>query len=89
MKFYLTLLRRDGKRTVASTSPRLVTAELTGHQGNRQLIAHCCFGGIIVAELWDPVLVRVNDEHLTLRGVERSGDAAVVQEWRLRPHSVP
>lgn len=91
MKFYLTVLRRDGKRLAPgqrAKEPRLVMTRLSVERGARCMEATCCFGGSLVAELWEPVLVRLGEEDLTVRGVERLGEAAVVQEWQLRPHFV-
>lgn len=90
MKFYLTQLRRDGKRLrddQIERPARLVSMEIVSHKGCRQLVAHCCFGGSVFG-LWDPTLIRIDDQEMTIRGMAHSGDAAVVQEWRLRPHCV-
>lgn len=89
MKFYLTLLRHEGKRLAADrllTVDRLVSTQLPAAHGTRRLLATCCFGGEAVAELWDPVLSRIGTEDVTLRGIEQRSEAGVVQEWRLRPH---
>lgn len=89
MKFYLTLLRHEGKRLASDrlhVVDRLVTAQLSATSGTRHLLATCCFGGETVAKLWDPVLARIGNEDVTLRGVEQYSEAAVVQEWRLRPY---
>lgn len=91
MKFYLTLLRHEGKRLASDrlhTVDRLVSTQLSATNGTRHLLATCCFGGETVAMLWDPVLARIGNEDITLRGVEQSTEAAVVQEWRLRPSCV-
>ena len=91
MKFYLTMMRRDGKRLgpdQRAKEPRLVMTRLSVESGTRRMEATCCFGGSVVGELWEPVLVRLGEEDLTVRGVERLGEAAVVQEWQLRPHFV-
>ena len=91
MKFYLTMLRREGKRLApeqVNQAPRLVMTRLSVVRGARCMKATCCFGGSVVGELWEPVLVRLGEEDLTVRGVERLGEASVVQEWQLRPHLV-
>lgn len=89
MKFYLTLLRHEGKRLPADRilqTDRLVTAHLSSNNGVRLLSAICCVGGGSVAQLWEPILSRIGIEDFTMRGIERVSDAGVVQEWRLRPH---
>lgn len=89
MKFYLTLLRRNGRRLAEgqlADRDRLVSARLTIVQGIQHLEATCCFGGSKVGELWDPVLTRLGNQEMIFRGIERLADAGVVQEWRLRPH---
>lgn len=89
MHCYLTLLRRDGKRCPADESgmrDHLVTVCLATVQGIRQLTATGCLGGLSPAVLWDPVLYRVAEREIVIRGIEHVGDAAVVQEWLLRPH---
>ena len=48
----------------------------------------CCTGGATVAVLWEPTLVRVQDEYLTLHGFERLEERSMAQEWRLKPHVV-
>ena len=37
-----------------------------------------------IAELFMATVKHVDEREMTLRGIERAGDAAVVQEWRLR-----
>lgn len=88
MKFYLTLLRREGRRLPSEQVPpaRLVSARLHVVGRVASLAATCCFGGQMVAQLWDPVLTRVNEKELTFRGIELLGNAGVVQEWRIQPH---
>jgi hypothetical protein len=89
MKFYLSLLRRSGKRLPADqrTDPdRLVSVSLGQEQAYRLATATCCTGGVTVASLWEPTLVRVKDNELVFQGFESMNDAAVVQEWRLRQH---
>ena len=91
MKFYLTVMRRDGKRLPPeelSQPPRLASLTLSSERGFRHLKAVCCFGGSTLGEIWEPVLSRLGTDDLTLHGYERLGDAGVVQEWRLRPHYV-
>ncbi len=90
MKFYLSLLRRDGKRlriSEVAQPPRLVMLKLTAVDGFRLAEATCCQGGSTVAKLWEPMLVGVRDNDLTLHGLERLEEASMAQEWRLRPHS--
>lgn len=91
MKFYLTLMRREGKRLSPDQlvePPRLANLTLSSRQGFRHLKAVCCFGGSTLGELWDPVLNQIGAADFTLLGFERMGDAGLVQEWRLKPHSV-
>ena len=91
MKCSLTLLRHDGKRLPADQlvqSTRLITVTLSVVQGFRQATARCCYGGIEIAQLWEPVLIQIGRDDLTFHGFERLGDAAMVQEWRLRPYFV-
>lgn len=90
MKFYLTLLRRDGRRLPPDDAGagRLVTTQIVAHKGTRAVVATCCFGGLVVSELWEPELVAIGDDDVTLRGFERAEGAGLVQEWRLRPHSM-
>ena len=91
MRFYLTMLRSEGKRLAAgqvNQPPRLVITCLSVVRGVKCMKATCCYGGMVVGELWEPMLVRLGEEDLTVRGVERLGEAAVVQEWQLRPHFV-
>jgi hypothetical protein len=92
VKFFLTLLRRNGKRlptTEVAQSPRLVTVGLTAVEGFRLAEATCCMGGSTVARLWEPVLAGMREEDMTLHGFERLDGASMVQQWRLRPHVVP
>jgi hypothetical protein len=89
MKFYLTLLRRDGKRLPDGSmvdQDRLITARLVVAHGLRRLDATCCIGGWVLGQLWEPVLCYLAEQELVFRGIERQADAGVVQEWRLRPH---
>lgn len=91
MKFYLTTLRRDGKRLPPeqlAQPPRLATLALSSTQGFRHLKAVCCFGGSTLGEIWEPVLSQIGAEDFVLHGFERMGEAGLVQEWRLKPHSV-
>ena len=90
MKFYLNLLRREGKRlriSEVAQPPRLVVLRLSAVDGYRVVEATCCQGGSTVAKLWEPMLVGVRDSDLTLHGLETLEDASVSQEWRLRPHT--
>jgi hypothetical protein len=89
MKFYLSLLRHNGKRLPASEvvqPPRLVKMRLTAIKGFRLATAICCTGGSTVGQLWEPLLGRILDEELTLYRFECRDDASTVQEWLLRPH---
>jgi hypothetical protein len=89
MKFYLSLLRHNGKRLPAGDvvqPPRLVMMRVTAINGFRLATATCCVGGSTVGQLWEPLLGRVLDEELTLYGIECRDDAATIQEWLLRPH---
>jgi hypothetical protein len=91
MKFYLTLMRRDGKRLPPdqiSQPPRLANLKLSSKQGFRHLEAVCCFGGTTLCEMWEPVLGQIGAEDFMLHGFERMGEAGLVQEWQLKPHSV-
>lgn len=91
MKFYLTVMRRDGRRLPPeqlAQPARLASVTLSSRQGFRHLSAVCCFGGSTLGELWEPVLSGVGSEDFTLHGFERLGEAGLVQEWRLQPHSV-
>lgn len=92
MKCYLTKPRLDGKRLQRDQweqPARLVTLTLSSSRGFRQLRAVCCFGGGVVGYLWEPAISSFGAVDLTLHGYEQLGDAGVVQEWLLRPHSVP
>jgi len=54
MKFYLTLLRRNGRRLPLGQlvdRDRLVSARLTNVQGIQHLEARCCLGGSTIGEL--------------------------------------
>ena len=89
MKFYLTLLRHEGTRLSPDRMPqadRSVNVNILVFKGVRYLHASCSFRGDSVAELWEPVLSRMNQEYLTIRGLEHKANAGFVQEWRLRPH---
>jgi hypothetical protein len=89
MKFYLTLLRHEGTRLLPDRMPqadRLVDVNILVFKGIRYLHASCGFRGDTVAELWEPVLSRMSQEDLTIRGLEHKSNAGYVQEWRLRPH---
>jgi hypothetical protein len=91
MKFYLTVIRRDGKRLPPeelAQPPRLASLALSSKRGFRHLSASCCFGGSTLGELWEPVLSGIGGDDFTLHGFERMGEAGHVQEWRLKPHSV-
>ena len=89
MKFYLTLLRHNGKRlpgSDVSQPPRLVTVRTTAIQGFRLAKATCCTGGGVVAELYEPAFTLVGEHDFTLHGFESRDDTSTVQAWRLRPH---
>ena len=91
MKFYLTVVRRDGKPLPPeelSQPPRLTSLALSSARGFRHLKAVCCFGGSTLGEVWEPVLSRLGADDLTLHGYERLGNAGVVQEWLISPHCV-
>ena len=90
MKFYLNLLRRDGKRLRANEAaqpPRLIILKLTAVDGFRLAEATCCQGGSVVGRLWEPMLVGVRENDMMLRGLEKLNEASMAQEWRLRPHA--
>lgn len=88
MKAYLTLLRRDGTRLTIPPSQmgRLVSLTMRKAKGFRQARATCCYGGDLVSVLWEPIILGFGNTDFVLTGFERVGDAAVAQEWRLRPH---
>jgi hypothetical protein len=89
MKAWLTPLRHSGRRIAsgALTQARLVSLVLHGEKGFRRIQATCCYGGDVVGQLWEPSLLRFGDQDFVLSGFVREEDAAVVQEWRLRPLS--
>lgn len=68
MKFYLTVMRRDGKRLTRDKldqPARLVTLTLSSSRGFRQLKAVCCFGGSVVGYLWEPAISSFGELDLT------------------------
>lgn len=89
MKWYLTLLRRNGRRlpeTELAQPPRLVMVRMTLVRRFRRMEATCCIGGGVVGRLWEPCLTSLNEQYVVMQGFEQSDDAGVVQEWRMRPH---
>jgi hypothetical protein len=92
MKFYLILLRRNGKRLAADQvvrPARLITMRTGIVKGYRLARATCCTGGGEIASLWEPALLQIREEDLTLQGFECLDHGSMVQEWLLRPHFVP
>ncbi len=91
MKCYLSLNRRSGSRLTTpapETNRRLVTVSLSSHDGYRVARARCCQGGLEVAVLWEPTLIRVNEKSLLFQGIEKTGGQGTVQEWIVEPHFV-
>jgi hypothetical protein len=88
MHVLLSLKRRNGARLptpAPDTNRRLVTFSLTRADGYRVARAQCCRGGLTVAVLWEPVLIRVNEESMLFQGFEQAEGQAVVQEWVVEP----
>jgi hypothetical protein len=89
MKWYLTLLRRNGRRlgeNELAQPPRMVMVRMTMVSRFRHIEATCCIGGGVVGQLWEPCLTALNDQHMLLQGFEQVGGAGVVQEWQMTPH---
>jgi hypothetical protein len=106
MRCAVTLLRRQGLRLrSAELEPPIVgDLELTDHEGastfrrdlrvaNLWADTHSVSRRSLVVPLWDPVVLRIGPDTLTLCGIELSSDevgqrvAECVQIWRctLRP----
>ena len=91
MKCYLSLKRRSGSRLASpapETNRRLVTFRLSSRNGYRVAHAQCCQGGLEVAVLWEPTLIRVDEKSMLFQGFEKAGEQGTVQEWVVEPHFV-
>ena len=92
MRCRVLLLRRDGRRLPwrhIDNGPS-VEGDLNTHYlslpGARyfvaKLVARGCALQAATAELYEPVLTTIGNGPMVLRGFEREGEAATVQEWR-------
>ena len=82
-----TLLRRAGRRLAEHEQPQSVEGVLTVTPGNgltATIRRPMTMSGDPLATLHDVRLLGVTDG-LRLRGYERHGNAAVLQEWECRP----
>jgi hypothetical protein len=89
MKCYLSLKRVKGQRSGSvpvDVRKRLVDFRLTRADGYRVARALCCTGGIEVAVLWEPTLIRVSADSFLFQGFEKADQQTVVQEWVVEPY---